>query len=277
MNKTKIGIVGCGAIGEGVGHFIENYLKDKAVLWAIADKDTEKAENLLDKLDSTPSILNVESLIRSVDLVIETASVEAARLVLKKAVEFKKNVVILSVGAFIGNHSILKEAQNKGINVYIPSGAICGVDGVGALSSGRIKKITLTTSKPPRGLAGAQYLIEKKINISNLKKAKVVFRGRVSEAIRHFPQNINVAATLFLAATLKSGSLFREKNIEVCILADPSVKANVHHIKIEAEETTIEILIKNVPSKINPKTSALAILSTQHLLNKIFSSFKVGS
>jgi aspartate dehydrogenase len=277
MNKTKIGIVGCGAIGEGVARFIERELSKKAILWGIADKDTEKAENLLDKLSSTPRILDTESLIKNVNLVIETASVEAARYVLKKAVEFRKNAIILSVGALIENRAILKTAQERNIEIHIPSGAICGVDGVGALSLGGIKKITLTTSKPPRGLAGAQYLIEKRINLTNLKKEKIIFKGSVSEAIRYFPQNINVAATLFLAATLKKGSHFNEKNIEVCIKADPNVKANVHRITIEAEETTIEIVIKNVPSETNPKTSALAILSTQHLLNKIFSSFKVGS
>jgi aspartate dehydrogenase len=55
------------------------------------------------------------------------------------------------------------------------------------------------------------------------------------------------------------------------------VKRNTHRIEIDTGEARISINIENVPSKTNPKTSALAIHSTQYLLKKIFSSFKIGS
>ncbi|MFH1876461.1 MAG: aspartate dehydrogenase domain-containing protein [Candidatus Omnitrophota bacterium] len=277
MKKTRIGILGCGAIGEGVALFIEKHLATHAILWGVSDRDTEKAEHLLGRLSSTARIFDADALARNVDLIIETASVEAAREILAKALRYRKDVVILSVGALVGNRDLLRAAQKRSSKIYIPSGAICGVDGLGALSLGNIRRITLTTSKPPRGLAGARYLTEKKINLSNLKSEKLIFQGSVNEAIKYFPQNINVAATLFLAASLNSHGKVREKNIKVAIKADPAVSANVHHIVIEAEETSVEIIIKNVPSKINPKTSALAILSTQSLLKKMFSPFKVGS
>jgi len=268
-NKVKIGIVGCGAIGEGVATFIEKELKSKALLFAVADQDTEKAEILVEKLSAPIEILNIDQLIKKADLVIETASVTAASYVLKKAVELKKDVVILSVGAFIHDFSIIERARKRSINIYVPSGAICGVDGVGALSLGQIKKITLTTSKPPKGLLGADYLKKRKINLANLKEEAIIFEGGVKQAIKYFPQNINVAATLLLA----SGG----KDVEVRIKADPKVERNIHRIEIDTEEARVSIAIENMPSKINPKTSALAILSTQYLLKKIFSSFKIGS
>jgi aspartate dehydrogenase len=268
-NKLKIGIVGCGAIGEGVATFIDKELKSKAILFAVADQDTEKAEILVEKLSTAVEILSIDQLIRKADLVIETASVQAASYILKKAVELKKDAVILSVGAFIEDFSIIERARKRGINIYVPSGAICGVDGVGALSLGQIKKIALTTSKPPKGLLGADYLKKRKINLANLKEETTIFEGGVKEAIKYFPQNINVAATLLLA----SGG----KNVEVRIKADPKVERNIHRIEIDTEEAKLSITIENMPSKINPKTSALAILSTQYLLKKIFSSFKIGS
>jgi len=91
----------------------------------------------------------------------------------------------------------------------------------------------------------------------------------VSEAVKYFPKNINVAATLLLASSFK--------DVEVCIKADPRLKRNVHQILAEAKEAKVDIRVQNVPSESNPKTSALAILSTQYLLKKIFSSFKIGS
>ena len=96
-----------------------------------------------------------------------------------------------------------------------------------------------------------------------------MFKGGVSEAIKYFPQNINVAAILLLASSFKG--------VEVVIKADPKVKRNIHRIEINTEEAKISISVENVPSKVNPKTSTLAILSTQCLLKKIFSSFKIGS
>lgn len=269
MERVKIGIVGCGAIGEGVARFIDTQLKHKAILWAVADRDVEKAEDLVEKLSSSPKILNVDNLIRNVKLVIETASVEAARHILKKAIAFKKDVLVLSVGALINAQSLIRKAEKTGIRIYLPSGAICGVDALGALGLGKIKRLSLITSKPPKGLLGAKYLQQKRINIDNLKKEKVIFKGGVKEAIKYFPQNINVAATLLLAASFR--------NLEVCIKADPKVTRNIHRIEADTEAARVSIVIENVPSRINPKTSALAILSTQYLLKKIFSSFKIGS
>ncbi len=265
----KIGLVGCGAIGEGVALFIDKKLKDAASLCAIADKDRKRAEDLKAKLRSSAKIYDTDTLIKKVDLVIEAASVEAAMSILKKSLFYKKDVIILSVGAIIKDTSILKKLDKRGIRIYLPSGAICGVDGLGALSMGNIKKINLITSKPPKGLIGADYLKNKKINLINLKGEKVIFKGSVKEAIKHFPKNINVAAALLLASDFK--------DVKVCIKANSKLKRNVHRIIVNASEAKLSIDIENVPSKSNPKTSALTILSTQYLLKKMFSPFKIGS
>ncbi|MBU0896073.1 MAG: NAD(P)-binding domain-containing protein, partial [Candidatus Omnitrophica bacterium] len=70
MKKVKIGIVGCGAIGEGVALFVNKELKAKAQIWGIADKDKKRAKNLKKKLKFNPKILEVGDLIRKVDLVV---------------------------------------------------------------------------------------------------------------------------------------------------------------------------------------------------------------
>jgi len=266
--KTKIGIIGAGAIGGGVALFIEKALSQKADLFALADINHKNAKALQKRLASHPKVLDTDSLIRRADLIIETASVAAARYILEKAIKLKKDILILSVGALIEEPSVLKRAEKAGINIYIPSGAICATDAVGAFSLGKIKKITLTTRKPPAGLAGAEYLKMKRISLSNLKKERVIFEGSVYEAIDFFPKNINVAATLLLASSFA--------NVKVCIKVDPKIKRNIHRIEIEAREGNLRAEVENVPSKLNPKTSTLAILSAQYALKKIFSSLKIG-
>jgi len=268
-DKVKIGIVGCGAIGGEVALFVKKNLRQHCQLSALADIDKLKAERLQQKLKSRIQICDIGTLVKKVDLVIETASQQAARFVLNEAITYRKDVVILSIGVLANDLALLSKAKKGGIKVYLPSGAICGVDGLGAFSLANIKTVSLTTSKPPKGLKGADYLKEKKINLDNLNKEKVIFRGSVKEATRYFPKNINVAATVLLSSCFKK--------VEVCIKADPKLKRNVHCIKVEAEEGNLEMRVQNAPSKANPKTSALAILSTQYLLKKLFSSFKIGS
>jgi len=269
MKKIKIGIIGCGAIGGEVALYIDKELKDSAFVYALTDIDEEKALKLQEKMSRAPKICDMDNLIKSADLVVETANVSAAKSILKKVLAWKKDVIVLSVGALIDSSFIISEARKKGINIYVPSGAICGADGLGALSKGTIEKVTLTTSKPPKGLIGADYLKKKKIDLTNLKKEKIIFEGGVKEAVKYFSKNINVAATLVLASSFK--------NVTVRIKADPRLKRNVHCIEVEAKEAKISVKVENVPSKANPKTSALAILSTQRLLDKIFSPLKVGS
>jgi aspartate dehydrogenase len=267
--KIKIGIVGCGAIGEGVALFVDKKLKGKAVVSALAELDKKKAVRLKSKLKSSPKILDIDSLIKSVDLVIEVASQNAAEYILKKGIAAGKYIIILSMGALLRNRALLKKAERKGVKIYIPSGAICGVDGLRALSLGKIRKVSLVSSKPPKGFLGVDYLKKKGIDPKKLRREKVIFQGTVSEAIKNFPKNINVAATLLFASNFS--------NVSVCIKADPKVKRNTHRIEIDAKEARVSITIENVPSKRNPKTSTLTILSAQDLLNRIFSSFKIGS
>ncbi|MFH1505046.1 MAG: aspartate dehydrogenase [Candidatus Omnitrophota bacterium] len=269
MKKIKIGVVGCGTIGTEVSLYVDKKLGNSALVVGLTDLEEVKAKTLQERLNSLAKIYDIDTLFKRMDLIIETASVKAAKLVLTKAAAYGKDVVILSVGALIDNAAVVEKAKKAGVKIYVPSGAICGVDGLGALSKGNIEKIVLTTSKPPRGLIGADYLKNKGIDLTNLKKERVIFKGNVAEAVKYFPKNINVAATLALASSFK--------DVQVCIKADPKLKRNVHCIEVQAREAKIRISVENVPSKANPKTSALTILSTQRLLDRIFSPLKVGS
>lgn len=265
----KIAIVGCGAIGHKTALFIDKHLSAKARLSFLSDKNKKAALSLKKKLSQKVKIASITELVKEADLIIETASQAAAQSLMKKALIHKKDLLILSVGALLKEPALLKKIQKENIQLYVPSGAIAGVDGLAALSCGRLKEITITTSKPPAGLKGALYLKNKKIKLSSLKKEKTVFSGDVQEAIRYFPKNINVAATLFLASGFSK--------IKVLIKVNPEIKRNIHKIEVKAAEAKIKIEVENVASKSNPKTSALTILSTQQLLKKIFSSVKIGN
>jgi len=266
MRKIKVGIVGCGAIGSNLAKFIEKLNKKRVVFYSICDLDKRKIKRLLPQLEGKPKIFDLEKTVKTCDLVIEAANINTAKEIINKALKFRKDLFILSTGVFIKYPHLLRKIEEKKINLYIPSGAIAGADGLSAVKYARIKRITLITSKSVDSLKEAPFFKDKKIS---LNKKRILFKGKLKEAIKYFPQNINVSSTIFLASCFK--------NVEVVIKLDPKLKYNVHKIEIISDKAKINISVENTPSKINPKTSYLAILSSQALLEKIISQIKIGS
>ena len=106
----------------------------------------------------------------------------------------------------------------------MPSGALGGIDAIRA-ARGRLDRVTLTTTKPPRGLAGAPGFAEWESR--EISEPTVVFDGPAVEAVKLFPANVNVAATLSLAG-------LGAQETRVKVVADPNSTVNVHEVEAVA-------------------------------------------
>ncbi|MDD5449221.1 MAG: aspartate dehydrogenase [Candidatus Omnitrophica bacterium] len=269
--RIKIGLVGCGTIGSEIALAIDKMPAESAVLAAISDKDIKKAEALLGRLRARPEILGADELIKKADLIVEAASMEVSGPLVKKAVEAKKDIMIMSVGGIVKDYpALFALAEQNGCRIYLPSGAICGLDGVKASALGKIKKAELTTRKPPAALSGAPFIERNKIDLKAIRSETVIFQGSALEAIKGFPANINVACALSIAGIGPEKTLVR-------IIASPEYKGNTHEIVIEAESGRLATRAENVPSPGNPKTSYLAVLSAIATLKQILGTVKVGT
>ena len=111
--------------------------------------------------------------------------------------------------------------------------------------------------------------IENNINLDDITKKTVIFKGSVKDAVRGFPQNINVAATLSLASDFKK--------LRIKIIVDPKTKTNTHEIKVAGESGKIKTKAENIPSLISPKTSYLAVLSAVATLKQIAENVRIGT
>jgi len=258
----KIGIIGCGTIGTGIAEFIETTLKDEARIVALCDIDPKKADALSGKLKLTPVISSIDVLIEKSDLAIEAADMSVSLEVAEKAILQKKDALIMSTGGLLKNSGLFKKAKAAGCNIYVPSGAVCGLDGLRAAGIGKIEKVTLTTRKPLRGLKGAPYLIKNRIDIDGIKKETLIYSGRASDAVKHFPKNINVAATLSLSGVGPERTMVK-------IITSPEYTKNTHELEVEGEFGRLFTKTENVPSKNNPKTSQLAIFSALAKLKEV--------
>ncbi len=262
MNQIiKIGIVGCGNIGLEVAKAIDEG-KIPAKLISVCDIRKEKAENLVNVLKSKPQILKLEELISSCNLVFESARFDVVPAVVRNCILKNRNVVIMSVCGLLIDRDILKEVKKSSIKVYIPSGAIGGIDALKSMNFADIEYVKLVTEKP----------FEAFNNIN--KKAKgdklFLFRGNAYEAVKNYPLNVNVAATVSLAG-------IGPEKTEVEIIANRKLKVNVHTLIVKSKAGFFKVVCKNSACVQHPKTSFIAPLSAIALLKNICENIKIGT
>jgi aspartate dehydrogenase len=272
MAKLKIGIIGCGAIGSSLAGAIILDLAQKTALSGLYDIKKENAVKLAGKLSNLKLVMpDLKSLIRRSDFIIEATRAEDASSIAEEVLSSSRSIMIMSVGGIIGKYQELTAlAEKKKVKIFIPSGAICGIDGLKALSVGKISRVVLTTKKPPKAFEGVTYLTKKNINLDGLTEEKVVFDGNADLAVIAFPQNINVAAAISIAG-------IGPENTVVRIVASPHISRNIHEIEIESEAGKIFTRTENVIHPDNPKTSFLAVLSAIAALKGILSPIKIGT
>ncbi|MFH1055043.1 MAG: aspartate dehydrogenase [Candidatus Altiarchaeota archaeon] len=269
--KIRFGLVGCGAMGSAIAKAFDRG-EIYGQLTCVFDIDVAKAKKLSTELKHKPKVVaSFPPLLKSCDVIIEAASQQAVREYAPEAVKRGKSILVMSVGPLLDRNlmeGLTRAASKSGSRIYLPSGALAGVDGVMAGSCGRIEEVMLTTTKPPAGLKDAKYLLDKGIRLEGITKPMVVFEGDAQHAVKMFPKNINVSAVVSLA----SG-----RNARVRIIADPSTDRNVHEITVRGDFGEITTRTSNVPSPANPRTSHLAVLSAISVLKQLSGSVKIGN
>lgn len=274
MKKVlRIGIVGCGAIGTSLAKIIVRDFCGQARLAAVHDDDRQRSRMVAQKFigNSRCAVADLKALIAKCDLVIESASARSSYEIASAVLSAGKDIMIMSVGGVAGRFGALtKLAAKHGAGIYIPSGAICGIDALKAARIGRIRSVTLTTRKPPHSFRSVPYVAAKKIDLDAIRKDTVLFSGTAEQAMKHFPQNINVAGILSLAG-------IGLRRTRVCIVASPTARRNSHEIAVESAAGTIFTRTENVIHPDNPKTSYLAVLSAAGLIRQILGPAHIGT
>ncbi len=255
----KVGIMGCGSIANTLVNFkLEGKLNvDLAYFY---DLDVESAKDLAEKVNANVAY-SLEELIENSDLILESAAQAAVRSSVPQILESGTNVIIMSVGALLDEEfrlNLEKIAKDNNATIYLPTGAITGIDTVKAARLGEIESVSLVTRKPPISL-GQDFEGDEE---------KVLFEGKASDAVNKFPKNINVSSTLSLASGMDA---------DVKIIADPKIKNNTHEIRIKGTFGELVTITSNVSSPDNPKTSLLAAFSAASLLNKLSETIQIGS
>ncbi len=263
-------IIGCGSIGTVIAKAADKMDEVEGIL--LYDIDNSKSERLASSLRNPEILGTLDFKETDADLAIEAAGQKAAKDLVPSALENGVDAMIMSVGAFVdkGFQDRCYSAVSKFDSiVMIPSGAVAGVDALKGAGRAKLELVKLTSTKPPKGLTGVKYLQEKGVNVEDLRERTILYSGPASQAVQHFPANVNVAATVSLA-----GIGFERTQVEV--VCDPAASVNSHHLFAKGDFGELEATTRNLASPDNPRTSYLASLSAVSTLQEYINRIWIG-
>jgi len=259
----RIGLIGGGNIGKFLLQRINiDGLLPGGKIVGIYTRNEKSAAQLAVEFD-TKNYLDIPSLLQAdVDLIIEAATIQVVKEFAASVLENGKDLVLSSVGALADLNfyrNLVRICQESSTKIYLPSGAIGGLDVLKAAKSiGELDSVSIITRKPPQALPGAP-----------IDREQVMFEGFAAEAIKLFPKNINVSIILSLAG------LGPDKT-GVKIISDPAIKKNSHLIEATGSFGKLTLQVENDPMPNNPKTSYLAALSVLAVLKNKDSFIQCG-
>lgn len=258
----KVGIAGVGAIGSAVARALtEKSGIEGFALGGIADPAHTESFGV--------HHTDFDTLAKDNDLIVECLPANIVPDLTEKATAHNKDIIFISSAALLLYSDVMDNLKRSSGRAYLPSGALCGLDGVRAMREMGIESATIASTKPPKGFSGAPFIKDNDIDLNDIHEPTLLFEGNAYDASKGFPANVNVAATLSLAG------IGAEKT-RVQIWADPAATGNAHQITVKSAYSTLTSRIENQPDPANPKSSVLAAQSIVATLRNLSSALIIS-
>ncbi|MEK6711017.1 MAG: aspartate dehydrogenase [Nitrospinota bacterium] len=264
----RLGVVGLGVIGRAVVRAADEG-RVPAVVSAVATRTPARAREFLGSLRTPPPLTDLGGVVEASEMVMEASGGSTVEAICRAALPRGRDVIVCSAGALLERGDLVALAGEGGARIYVPSGAIIGLDGLKGASVGRVDSVTMTSRKPPRGLRGAPYVVERGIDLDAIREPTVIFEGNPVDACRGFPENVNVSAAVSLAG-------IGPRRTSIRIVCDPTIQRNIHEVEAVGEFGRSFVRVENVPSE-NPRTGVLTFLSALAFLRGRTSPLVVGT
>ncbi len=257
---TTIALAGLGAIGRSLLQGMPEGMR----VGAVAARNEEAARAYLATAAPWVAVVPLAQLAGQADIIIECAGPHVLEQIAAPVLQAGRHLVAMSAGALLLRPELLALREQYRHRLHLPSGAIGGLDAVAAMAEGEIRSARLVTRKPPAALRDVAWLEQQGIVVEQLRQPQRVFSGTAAEAVRCFPDNLNVAAALSLAGIGPQRTM-----VELWI--DPAIGSNCHAIEVESDSGRLQFSIQALPST-NAGTSSLAARSALALLRRLAGS-----
>jgi aspartate dehydrogenase len=223
----EIGLIGFGRIGS---YLYDRITKNQTLnISFVLEPVPEKVK----KIDDSLIISDIKELNeKNADLVVEAADFRAVREYAHKVLR-KTDMMILSATALSDEkftNELLSICQRSKTKMYIPHGALLGMEGIFDARES-LSSITITTTKNPRNIdfdfAGGPKR-------EDITKRTVLFDGSAREICSKYPRNVNSHAVVALAGI----GFDRTHSV---LIADPDSDDALQCVKAEGGGTALEI------------------------------------
>ncbi|TWH37959.1 aspartate dehydrogenase [Rhodococcus rhodochrous J38] len=247
-------VVGTGAIGQ-------------TVIDALRD-DVVPHVSLAAVLNSRSSPEKTSAAFDTADIVVEAATVDAARTLLPEVVRRGKDVIVCSCGVFAERGFDVESFSSGPGRVLLPTGAIGGFDVLAAATraGSRDARLTHTTIKRPGALGIEERLDAERLDAERLDAERTVFQGSAREAALAFPRTSNSSVALALATL----GLDR---VEVVVVADPAAANTRHVVEWESPLGRYELTFENA---IDPASSGRTSAITAWSVIEVLAALSLG-
>lgn len=267
--QVNVGLIGCGSMGSELARAVHRGEAGSALIIGLFDEYQPGRESLAKELSAgnAPEPAQVETVaelvnLPNIDLVIECASQAAVVAHAETVLRSGTSIIVMSSGAMISPdfmRTVSAAAAKSGASIYIPSGAVGGIDALRA-SKALLEEVTIVSTKKPISLSGAPGFAD--WEDKEITEPTVIFEGSATDAVGLFPANVNVAATVSMAGIGPDATKVR-------VVADPDSPGNVHEINAVSKAGKFSFRFENMPHETNPKTSFLAVLAAIETLRSI--------
>jgi len=207
------------------------------------------------------------------DAVVEAASHDAVREHLVALLEAGVGAVVLSAGALADDalrEAAERAAERTGAIFLVPSGGIGGLDALKTACLAGVEEVSIQVAKPPGAWKGIAFVEALGVDLERLDKAVTLFEGPARQGVPHFPQNVNIAAVLSLAGIGMDRTRLK-------VVADPALRLNTHTIRVAGRSGRFTVVLENLPTPDNPKTSVLACYSALAAVRALGSPVRYGN
>lgn len=253
----RVGLIGFGGIGKTVAQALsEPSVSERfKIVGVLLNSGRIEAAQQADQsnlkyVDNLTDLFNLKP-----DIIVECANhavvEQFGERILAEGIDF----IVISAGALANPRlyaALTATIRTSQATLYVPSGALAGIDGLRAAYHAGISRVCYTGRKPPSAWIGTPA--EEVVDLSTLKGSVTIFKGNARDAALQFPKNSNVAAIIALAG------IGFEKT-EVNLTADADADANYHILEVQAKSGSFQVSLmgQTLPGK--PRTSALAAYS----------------
>lgn len=268
MERKRVAVIGYGALGKILAEGIRSTLKDLYLVSGIWDVQMDTVRPAIEMAGFRPYESFDMLLADQPDFAVEIASGQAVREYGDAVLNHRIPFIITSIGALADDELYCRlqaAAQENHTKIYLPSGAIGGLDVLQTLTAMGNAAGRIENRKAPESLNGAPYL---KGRMLSEEHPEEIFRGTAREAIAGFPKNVNVAVASALASV-------GVDQMEVIIESCPGLTDNIHKVTIENDLAKAVIEISSSPDPVNPKSSTMTAWSIVALLKNLASPIEI--